>query len=104
MKEDVQKFNEACIHCIASRNGEIIPRPLSTALYGHRPNEVFHTYFLYMGPAEKSDLKYILVIKDDISSYTWIHPCTSSDSDAAESALSTWIACFGEMDWIVTDQ
>lgn len=74
MKEDVRKFSQACIHCIVSRNGENLPCLLSISLHGDRPNNVVHADFLHMAPAEKSDLKYILVIKDNISSYTWLHP------------------------------
>lgn len=92
MKKDVREFTQSCIHCIISRNGERIPRPLSTALHGERPNEVIHADFLYMGPPERSELKYVLVIKDDLSSYTWLWPCGSADSEAATYALSKWIS------------
>lgn len=104
LKEDVREFTQACIHCIVSRNGERIPRPLSTALHGERPDEVVHANFLNMGPAEESNLKYILVVKADISSYTWLQPCINADSDAAVGTIEKWILCFGIMDWLVTDQ
>lgn len=103
-KADVRKFTQSCIHCIVSRTGERIPRPLASALHGEKLNEVVHADFLYMGPAAGSDLKYILVIKDDVSSYTWLHACSNADSDAATNALSRWFACFGCMHWLVTDQ
>lgn len=87
MKEDGQEITQACIHCIVSRNGELIPRPLSTAVHGDVPNEVVHAAFLYMGAAEESDLKYILIIKNNLRSYNWLHPCVSADSDAAVNTL-----------------
>lgn len=95
MKEDIRDFTQACINCIVLMNVEIIPRPLSTALHRDRPNEVGHDNFLYRGPAKKNDLSYMLVIKGDISSYTWLHLSISADSDTAVSALSRWISCFG---------
>lgn len=104
IKQDVREFTQACIHCIISRNGERIPRPLATAIHGEKPNEVIHMDFLYMGPAEESNMKYLLLIKDDLSSYAWLYPCERADSDVATSALAKWMACFGSMEWLVTDQ
>lgn len=77
---------------------------MATAIYGGRPNEVVHINILYMGPAEKSSLKFLLLIKDDISSYTWLYPCENADSDVATSGLAKWMACLGSMEWLVTDQ
>lgn len=104
IKEDIKEFIQSCIHCIISRNGERIPRPLSTALHGERPNEVVHADFLYMGPSNIEGLTYVLLIKDDLSSYTWLHPCANADSEAATNAIAKWISCFGCMPWLVTDQ
>lgn len=104
LNDDVQEFPQACIHCIISRNGEQIPRTWSTALYGERPNEVVHASFLYTGQAEESSLKFILVVKDDIISYTRLQPCVSSDSDTAVSTIAKWISCFGVMDCLVAEQ
>lgn len=56
-----------------------------------------------MGPAEENDLKYVLVIKDEISSYSWLSSCVSSDRKVAKSAVLKLIACFGCMGWLVTD-
>lgn len=95
MKHNVRELTQSCIHCIVSRNGERIARPLATAIHGDQPSEVVHADILYMGPAEGSQLKYLLLIKDDLSSYTWLHPSENADSDAATSALFKWIACFG---------
>lgn len=70
----VRESTQSCIHCIISRTGERIPRPISTVLHGTRSDEVVHVDFLYMGTAGGCDLKYELLIKDYISSYSWLHP------------------------------
>lgn len=70
MKNDTKKFVLSCIHYIISRNGERIPRLLASALHSERPNEVIHAGFLYIGPAEGRNLKYVLIIKDDLSLYS----------------------------------
>lgn len=53
MKGDVEEFTQVCIHCITSRNGVKIPRPLAAALHGEKPNEMVYSDFLYMGPPDK---------------------------------------------------
>lgn len=104
MKQDVKEFLQACIHCIISKNSDRIPRPLATALHGEKTNEVVHAVFLYMGPSNCDDLAYVLLIKDDLSSYTWLCPCPSADSEAATKAIAIWIACSGSMQWLGTYQ
>lgn len=56
------KFTKPYIHCIVSRNGERIPRPLPAVLHGEKPSVVVHANFIYREPAEKSNLKYVLII------------------------------------------
>lgn len=72
-KRILGEFTQPCIHCIFSRSGELIPRPLSSALHDTNHNEVVHTDFLYMEPADRDEFKYILVITDDISVYSWLY-------------------------------
>lgn len=38
MSSDIESFVKSCMHCLVTRNGDIIPRPLSSALHGSRPN------------------------------------------------------------------
>lgn len=104
IKQDIEEFILSCIHCIISRHGEKIPRSLPTALHGKKPNVLSHADFLYMGPAEECNLKYVLIVKHDVSSYTGLCPCNSADSDTATTAIGKWITCFGETGWLETDQ
>lgn len=103
LSSDVASFVQGCLHCIMTRTGEVVPRPLGHALHGDRPNEVLHMDYLYMG-ASTGQQEYLLVIRDDLSSYVWLWPTESATSEAAADALTTWIAVFGTMDWIVSDQ
>lgn len=73
---DVREFIQTCIHCLVSRAGYRTQQPSTTALHGQRPKEVSSTDLLYITNANKRDLKYILVIKDGISSYYCLHPVT----------------------------
>lgn len=67
MKEDVQNLTEACIYFTVSRNGEKMPRSLSTALHVDRLNEVIFAEFLYLRSVEESELKYRQEIGDETS-------------------------------------
>lgn len=103
-KTDVQEFIQNCLHCIISRTRRRAPGPLVTTLLGQRPNEVVRTGFRYMGDAEGSEPKYLLVIKDNLSVYTWLIPYTIPGSNATIDGLAEWIASFGRIVWIVADE
>ena len=103
MEQDCTHFVDSCIHCILSRTGNKIPRPLATTCHADKPNEVVHFDFIYMG-ASSEEYKYILVIKDNLSSYFWLVGCASADAETAAEALSKWITVFTAMDMWVSDQ
>lgn len=42
MDDDCKALVETCLHCIVSRAGNKIPRPLATALHSTKPNEVVY--------------------------------------------------------------
>lgn len=104
VKEDFKEFMQAWIHCIVSRTGEQIPWPVSNASHGSKRKEVVHADVFYIGPGWGCDLMHVLLIGDDISSYTWLHPCVNVDSDAATSTLFKWIPCFRCMERLLTCQ
>lgn len=60
--------------------------------------------FVYMGESDTKNLMYLLLIKDDLTGYTWFYASETADSEAATCALSKWIASFGCMMWIVSDR
>lgn len=103
MAKDVEQLVKGCLHCLITRSGDIIPRPLAHAQHGERPNEVVHLDFLYMGRGAGNN-SYILIVRDDHSSYIWLFPCEAATSEEAANALTTWISSFGGMEWFVTDQ
>lgn len=104
MRKDVRKFTESCIHCIALRTGEHIPRPEESSFHRLNPREYVHADFLYVGTWAECELNYMLVIRDDLSSYTWLHACKNVDNDAVTHVLSTWCSCSGCMEWLLTYQ
>ena len=103
LETDVNEFVNHCLHCLVSRTGKSIPRPLGHALHGSRPNEVIHADFLFMG-AGINDKKYTLMLKDDLSGFIWLWPAESASSEVASEALLQWITSYGSIEWLVTDQ
>lgn len=81
-----------------------MPRPLSSAIHGEKPNKVLHADMLDMSTAEGSELKHYSLIKGYISSYTWLHPCEWADRDAVMVAVSRWRPSIGCVHWLVTDE
>lgn len=103
MARDVESFVGSCIHCMSTESAERVPQPLGSALHGSRPNEVIHFDYCYMGSAENGQ-KYVLIIKDDLSSYTWLYPCEQADAETTADALMDWFSAF-EVCWQwVSDQ
>lgn len=56
-----------------------------------------------MGQGKKK-MKYLLVVKDDISSYCWLWPSVSAESSHVASELSRWIQTLPIMNMWVSDQ
>lgn len=77
------------IWCDAKR----VPHPFSMALHEQVPNEVRHISFQYTGNTDNIDMRFVLVIKDALSSYIWVHPYASPDSESATASFSKWILC-----------
>lgn len=103
MDKDVTRLVKGCLHCLITRTGETVPRPLVHALHGERPNEVLHLDFLYMGPSSDNKL-YIFIVRDDHSSYVWLFATEAANAEEVANYLTTWVSSFGGMEWIVTDQ
>ena len=103
LQHDVDVLVHGCIHCLISSTGETIPRPLASQLHGSRPNEVVHLDFLYMGPSSTGDL-YLLLLKEDFLSFVWLFPFASATAETGVEALSSWVATFGCMDYVISDQ
>lgn len=56
----------------------------------------------YKRTSKIANLKYVLVFKDDLTSYSWLMQFENRDSNVAVKALSKWIAALGNMDWLLS--
>ena len=103
MSDDVEFFVRSCLHCFCTETGKIIPRPLGHALHAVEPNKLLHFDFCYISTGEKGKT-YVLVLKDDHSSYVWLVPTTEVTAEAAATALIDWFATFGIVQQWVSDR
>lgn len=104
MSYDIRLFTQSSIPCVVSQSGKCIPRLLASSFHGSKFNEVFHADLLYKCAANGCNLMYILVIKGDLSLYTWLHPCDNSDNDDEMTAIAKWTTCLAYVKWLVTNQ
>ena len=49
MEQHVTEFVKQCLHCMDSKAGEKVPRPLGETVHGKRPGEVTHFDYLHVG-------------------------------------------------------
>lgn len=103
MKNDTDVFVHKCIHCLLSRGGNRVPRPLGWQILATKANEVLHFDFLFMGKGV-DDKVYLLLLRDGLSNYIWLWPTTKAESSEVSKAISRWIDVFTRMDIWVSDQ
>ena len=93
MTTDIRTFVKACIHCISTLKGGKEPRPLGSALHGSEPNDLLQFDFLEMAPSN-TGAKYILLLRDDFSSYAWLIPFAAANAENAADAIIEWASTF----------
>jgi len=102
MSEDVKAFCTSCIHCLSTSTGSVVPRPLGSAIHASKPNQVLHFDYCYIGNSSSGDI-YVLILKDDFSSYVWLKPCKAADAEATAVCLIEWFSAFGTVVQWVSD-
>ena len=86
MKEDAAEIVQQCLHCVDSRAGNVVPRPLGEILHGTEVGEVLHFDYLKLGDSDDG-YAYVLVLVDDV---------------AARSILE-WVSVLGTPEVFVSD-
>lgn len=85
----MEVFLKNCLHYLVTSMGEVIPRPLASALHGISRKEVVHMDYLYMGKADDADFKYVLNLRDALISVVWLFPTATATADAACDAIQS---------------
>ena len=103
LRRDVQTFVRGCLLCMKTRGGGIIPRHLLHQQYALQPRKMLHFDFCKLAPGLQ-DYGYVLVLKDDFSTFTWLWPCRDQTALSAAEGILHWSATFGIPSFWVSDQ
>ena len=102
MKEDVTEFAQQCLHCVDSRAGNVVPRPLGEILHGTEVGEVLHFDYLKLGDSDDG-YAYVLVLVDDVSSFVSLQPAAFCTSEVAPRNILEWVSVLGTPEVFVSD-
>lgn len=102
-REDVSSFCKSCLHCLLTASGEVVPRPMGHTLHAEKPNRILHFDYCYIGMSSSGEV-YILILKDDFSSYVWLLPCRATDAKSTVESLLKWFSAFGTVRHWVSDR
>ena len=91
MKEDATEVVQQCLHCVHSRAGNVVPRPLDEILHGTEVGEVFHFDYLKLGSSDDG-YAYVLVLVDDVSSFVSLQPAASCTSEVVARSILEWVS------------
>jgi len=101
--EDVDAFIKGCIHCLSTLQGKKIPRPFGPAVHGTYANDLVQFDFLEIAPG-RDGVKYILMVRDDFSSFCWLFPFANANSANTCEALLEWCSTFNVPSMFMSDQ
>lgn len=82
MGTNVSVFGDSCTTSLDEHSTEFP----DTSLYSTRRNELLNFDYLYMG-AIVAHMRYISVLKEDLSSYLWNGPTSSADTSTTATGI-----------------
>ena len=111
MEKDIAKFVRQCLHCVDSKAGNDMPRPLGDLVHGTKVGDVLHFDFLSLGESDVIDTgglvdegyKHLLVFVDDVSRFVCLEEGVSCSMEAAAHSVLKWCASFGVPKAFTTD-
>lgn len=88
-RSDVRAFLSSFLQCILRNSGDRIPCPLSTNYNATKPNKKLHLNYLYLVESSNGNqLKYVLVLKDALSSYCWLETSWAAHAEHVTEVLN----------------
>ncbi|KAJ8564187.1 hypothetical protein ON010_g7157 [Phytophthora cinnamomi] len=90
----IKRFVRTCLLCKHVKGPHVIQRPWGPTLKCSRRNEVLHWDFLSLTPSH-GDLRYVLVLKDDLTHFCELVACSSPTAFVAAEAITDWYKRFG---------
>lgn len=69
INDDMNYFVSVFPHYFISHAGKVFPRPVGSALHGSCPNEVIQVEYIYIWKADRREIIYVSIIRDDFNFY-----------------------------------
>lgn len=79
-----------------------MPRPFGPAVHGTGPNDLLQFDYIEIGSASTGE-KYVLMLRDDHSSYCWFFAFRDTLAENAARAVVDWCAAFGVPAGLMSD-
>jgi transposase InsO family protein len=102
---DIRTFCHACLHCLRTKGGKMVPRPWLHIPAASGPNEVLHFDYVYIREAENPATPvYVLIIVDGFSRFCWMTAHRAANATNVVESLIKWFSLFGVARRWVSDQ
>jgi hypothetical protein len=108
--EAVHKFVASCLHCLCTRKGTVMPRPLASTMHGRYFGHVLRMDFLYLPLSDgisvrDSAVPYeaILVMRDDATELVDFWPVSSQCAVDAAAGFVEWVSRYNKADFLIVD-
>ena len=100
MEKDMVKFVRQCLHCVDSKAGNTMPRPLGDLVHGTEVDDVLHFDYLSLRKTDAIDTgdlvdpgyKYLLELMVDVSRFVWLEEAGSCSMEVAARSVLKWFA------------
>lgn len=90
----MKAFTAACIDSLSRIGGEEVPRPFGPAVHREKPNDLIKYDYIEIAPGPNAQ-KYVPMLRDDHSYYTWFLPTGDTSAEQTEAAIIDWCTTFG---------
>ena len=107
MQKDVNDFCLQCLHCVTTRGGNRVPRPMGSACHATDSNCVLHWDYLFIRKAlgdSRHGCSYILCMMDDFDGYVELHAAAAPTALNCVNGLLEWFKRTGIVEVWISDQ
>lgn len=96
-------IHKETITTLLQKQGRNVTQLLDSALQNHKPKDVLHMDILYVGLRFEQDIKYVIDLKDCISTFFWPSLYRQLNSRGTSVGRTKLISVLGGMTWLFLD-
>ena len=96
MEKDIAKFVRQCLHCVDSKAGNAMRRPLGDQVHGTEVGDVLHFDYLSLGESDAIDTDGLVDRGyKHWRRFVWLEEAVSCSMEVAARSVLKWCASFG---------